>query len=325
MKPESKQRKNLLILLGLAVASVAAFFIINTLSNARKPPSETLTVDDVTKEILDLEGTVMELEVVLDSREREITDIKSLLDEKYDRINFLEKQLEELERQGKADQSTINELRGKLAGARTELLEAYKIEINQLVVDNSGLTQTVDSLVFAIERRDSLLTSMTGERDQIRFALDNCQNTRGTAPAAGVLPQIKADNFNFKAPFQKGNFNKFRVSQKDLTKLELCFDMVANEAVKQGQKRFYLLVVDPSGKVCTNTLGQSGRFFYAGRESVYSARATLPYEPGTTPQPCLEFTQTEFQAGNYNVSVICEDGESGQTQLIGNTSFFVQR
>ncbi|MDX1905990.1 MAG: hypothetical protein SF053_03085 [Bacteroidia bacterium] len=320
--------RNVLIVAMLIVASLVGFLLINYFSKPATPVDEALTVDNLTQEIRDLESTITEIDLINTVQEGEIRDLKSLMDEKYEQINALEQKIEQLEREGLADESTIRELREKLSNARVELLDRYKLEINQLVVDNSRLTQTLDSVHLSMSSQDSMIREYAYEVEKYKAALSDCGG-RGQAAVVlppETLPRIKAENVAFysrqgnnQAPISGSRTPK--IARSELQELQACIDFQGNSLVTSKRYVVYM-VIDHSktGTISNIEQNLSGVFPVGGQSKTYSRKAEIEYQQGKTSNLCMDYLPAKgsFAAGLYTVSFYC-NGE-----VIGEKSFFVE-
>ncbi|MEM7373601.1 MAG: hypothetical protein AAF587_33565 [Bacteroidota bacterium] len=294
----TQNNRNYIILGGLGLATVIAFLLINYFSGSGSGRSSKVTVDELNTEILQLESSLLELEVVMETGNTENQTLKTLLDQKYDQITFMEQEIERLEREGKADDALIRTLRNKVSKARTEIVERYKLQINELVKDNSDLVQTIDSVSLTEFQRDSMYQV---KFDSLRIALEDCaspqsRSEEATKPEA-LRPILKAKLFNFKSQTSEDAKKKpfrGRVRAKNLHTIDIGFTLEGNELVPNSTKYVYILLQDPDGKTYSNIReGFGGEFMLNGRQIVYSLKAIIEYKHG---QPNLSNTEFTFES-----------------------------
>lgn len=315
-----RSNRNLFIVGGLGLATLLALLGINYFTG-NKPGGDVPPPEALYEEIQQLESAIMEIELVNDMQTKENEDLGKLLGEKYDQISFLEKQITELERQGKTDAGTISELREKLSKARSELLERYKVEINELVVDNSRLTRNLDSLQLAIEGGDSLARAAGAERDVYKAALEDCKGSgRGNISLAEIkesIPVWTVDNFNF-ISVKDGKEIKMqpRIEKKDIGAMRFSFDIKGNTLIKSGPKTLYLVIEDPYKKVYRDAKYQGGTVSIGGREQVYTHKVIDNYAENKTSRISFEYLPTDVSGGKHIFIVYCEGQEVGRSSFI---------
>ncbi|GAB4410918.1 MAG: hypothetical protein OHK0039_15680 [Bacteroidia bacterium] len=314
--------RNYLILGGLALLTILAFLLINHFSGSGNP-TQTPTYQNLSEEIFELESSLLELEAVVQDKEMQTGDLTQLLQEKYDQITFMEQRIEELEREGKLDKATIDDLRRRLNNFKetTQLYERYKLEINELVIENNRLVRIVDTVVPNLEQ--ALVDCQDGK--VIDPALLN--NTPRTEEPTETVAILKAENFAFKAKAngKQVDFSSAtstpRVKSKDLKTLDVCFDLAGNSLVKSFEELVYLRIEDPDGEAYKHDKGKSNLILINGIQGLYTTSAIANYQQGRTLKQCIEVTlenQADFKPGFQTVKVIYGG------KIIGQTKFLVQ-
>lgn len=320
----TQNNRNYIILGGLGLATIVAFLLINYFSGSGSGRSSKVTVDELNTEILQLESSLLELEVVMEAGNTETQNLKTLLDEKYDQITFMEQEIERMEREGKADKALIRTLRGKVNRARTQIIERYKLQINELVKDNSDLVQTIDSVSLTDFRRDSIYQA---KFDSLRILLANCSEPSNRSETVSqpedAVPILTASNFQFASQASEGGKKKpFRgnVRVKNLHSLDIEFTLKGNHLVPNSAKVIHLILQDPEGKAYSNVdLGHGGNFMVNGRETVYTQKAIVEYKKDQPNEVNVEFTfenKKEIKKGRHIIKVFYDGIEIGQSRLL---------
>ena len=103
-------------------------------------------IEALNSELLELERNVLELEVLFDDKDLEVEKKDELLRQGYDRIRFLEDEINRLEKEGKLSKAQIAELRNKLKEAKANMLDKYQKELEAVYADNRRLKGLVDSI-----------------------------------------------------------------------------------------------------------------------------------------------------------------------------------
>ncbi|MDX2248143.1 MAG: hypothetical protein SF052_15265 [Bacteroidia bacterium] len=327
-----KANKNLLIIGGMVLLTIIAFLLISYFSGPSGGKTDAEVVQELTREIEDLESSLLEVEVVLTEVDRDLGQKKELLDQKYDEINFLTQKLEELEKAGNVDKATIRDLKQKLAEAKNKLydasqIEVYKKEIDLLVIDNSVSTRRVDSMKLLMERYDSVFIVLNQETQAVQQQLADCggrtnTNQTNTDPVPTTNPAddwkgFRADNFRF----YRNNDNTpagTSIKGEELEKLKIQFDVEGKE-IPNGEKDVYIVFenfLKNETFFSKNTKG--GNFTYNGMPKVASAKAILKYNGNkvTMSIQLLQDEEGQFKSGAYNVLVYCEGEMIGQKKNI---------
>lgn len=322
-----------MIIGGLVLLTILAFLLINFFSGPNNPGgiNSTPTVAAMNEEIMDLEGTILELEIIFRDKDLELEDKNRLLEEKYTELNFMSQKIEELEREGKVDKATINTLKGRLAEAKASLLdtyqnEEYQAEINVLVADNSYMAQFNDSLEIIMDTKDSTIQAL-------QKAINDCdESNRGAGHFSESTPKtietpkipiLRAKDMVFKNVQKNKSPEVFtKIKRKDLETLNVCFTLEGNEYVPTGEKQVYVVIKDvKNGKTYSNPgRSYSGIFYVNGKETAYSSKAIVKYNQGKISAICAEYSQPEnedFDKTRLIIDLYCEE------KVIGSTSFLV--
>lgn len=317
--------RNYVILAALAVLTIIAFLLINYFSGRNQNQTLAPTVENLNEEILQLESSLLELELVVQDNEMEASELKQLLQEKYDQITFMEQRIEELEREGQADNATIGQLRKRLETFRqtTQLYERYKIEINELVIDNNRMARIIDTVVPNLQQ--ALIDCQDG-RGVDPALLEENLSSQTTEPAEEMVPILRADNFVFKAvkgrketEFSSTATTTGRVKSKDLETLEVCFDLIGNSLVDNFEDRVYLRVENPDGEPYRHREGKHGIITVNGIEKVYTTFSIANYQRNTPRHLCLPVMledQVGFVTGFQTVRVYYQGKELGKVRFL---------
>ncbi|RMG69734.1 MAG: hypothetical protein D6722_09640 [Bacteroidetes bacterium] len=317
--------RNYYILGALAILTIIAFLLINYFSGRNQSETMAPTVENLNEEILQLESSLLELELVVQDQEMETSDLRQLLQEKYDQITFMEQRIEELEQKGQVDEATIARLRQRVETFRqtTQLYERYKIEINELVIDNNRMARIIDTVVPNLQQ--ALIDCQDGRGVDPGLLQENISPTN-EVPTEEMVPVLRADNFVFTA--QKGRketeFTSTptatgRVKSKDLENLEVCFDLIGNALVDNFEDRLFLRVENPDGEPYRNREGKHGLITVNGIEKVYTTFGIANYRKNQVQQLCIPVMLEDgqnFVTGFQTVRVYYQGKELGQVRFL---------
>jgi hypothetical protein len=316
--------RNVLIIGGLIVATIIAFLLINAFSGSGTDDPNAPTLENFEREILQLESNILEMEVLYAEKENEVSDIKSLLEEKYDQINFLEQQLEKLEASGQADKETIERLRNQLARAKANLTDLYKQQIDVLVADNGLLTQVMDSLLLVVQTRDSSLSMLNSDLTAYQQALKDCGGdtpapveNRSPPPTANRQPGFRAFDFSYFNVRGGEEIKTKTPSVDELETLKICVQIEGYQVDNQ-EYSFYLLMRKPSGETFHNTASASGTFSLNGSNAYFTAKSIFNYQ-GRTGEVCFLISpddREKFIPGGNNIFIYSDEKMIGSKPLI---------
>jgi len=335
--------RNYLIVIGLGVATIIAFLLINYFSQQPAAIDAEDELKVIQEEMESLDDAILELEIINETYSQQMVNLKNLLDEKYTQLNMMENQIEqmenkvdELERKGALDDETIQELREKLRKASGRLLNTYRQEINLLVVENSRITAAMDSALMEVNNSDSIILALTRQNEQYEKGLLDCQDAQSMEEVnLPQVAQLTANNFTFSsvAKDASANNNKVlenadadrrrpRLSLDKLERLKVCFDLTGNSLVKSGNKKVYLYLTNSYGTTYTSS-NLSGQAIKNGVTSTFTRASEVNYQKlDGSYNVCMDFVPDEgenFNGGTHTVEIVY-DGK-----VIGTKKFWVKK
>ncbi|MEM6799900.1 MAG: hypothetical protein AAF696_00775 [Bacteroidota bacterium] len=343
-----KINKNFLIIGAMILATVLAFSMISIFSkNSSAVNPGVVNEENLKQEIIQLESNLLELELVFKEKDEQVDNFETLLDEKYveldnmsKKVRTLEEYVNQLEREGKADKRTIRELRGRLADARTKVVEGFKKEIDILVFDLGKLTQKGDSLKRVAGKSQRDYDSLSNVLESTR---NNCEN--GVASTSTSPPVITPENVANTRPtglyaenFDIIFYNKKRKKIKNLNKLGIkssigaisfLFDLEASGDIAIGDKKLYLVLKhrQTGNIIARQNYGKSGVKFSADGQSLIATREHITKYSGRTSRVNFEYeaasTVEDAVGGNYDIIVYWERNPGDVTE-IGRTARLIR-
>ncbi|MCI4668596.1 MAG: hypothetical protein MRZ79_10720 [Bacteroidia bacterium] len=331
--------RNYLIVIGLGIATIIAFLLINYFSQPQASNVDSEELVDLTNELESLDQSILELEIINETQGIQMENLKSLLNEKYtelnlmeDKIKKMESKVDELEEKGQLDEKTIEELRSKINETKANLVDAYKAEINILVVENSSITAAMDSAIMELNNTDQRILELTRENEKFEKALLDCNDADKIEDVK--LPEfaeLKVEGFEFRSIPKNSDSKSKSVIQYDkrnrldfdkLERLNICFELSGNQLVPSGTKKLYLILTNPYGKTYTaKTL--SGQTIKEGVTAKYTRDSELTYQQGVGKyNVCMDFIPAgdgKFAAGKHKVEIVY-DGK-----VIGGDRFWIRK
>ncbi len=312
-----KLNKNRLIIGGLLLLTVIAFLLIHFFGNSSPRMTGDLNADNLTTEIMELESSIIEMELVFDQKDLELGQKERLLEEKYDEINILTQRLEELERQGKVDKAVIQQLRNQITEAKGKLLDTYKKEVDILVVDNSRLTRVVDSIYIVLDSTESMISTVVAQNAELNSQVQRCRD--GEPVPVSLKQGLFAENIRFlikKTGSDQYQPGPFKSSEIDNIRIE--FDLVGYGSTPIGTRYLYLVVADRGGKVYEPT-GTGGRWVYQGVDKAFSLRINSEYrgEKQSLSQIFQLGPGQKFTLGQNRLQIFVDD------KMIGEATLFI--
>ncbi|MEL6675711.1 MAG: hypothetical protein AAFR61_26120 [Bacteroidota bacterium] len=293
--------RNLLIIGGMVGATIIAFLLINFFSGSGSSSTSTVNEENLQREILDLESTLLELELVFSENQKQEQIDRQLLEQKNDQLNYITKQVDDLEqkirileREGRVDKETIRRLREKLAQAKGQMVEVLKKEIDIYVYENSKLVQQIDSVSDIQVRQETTI-------DSLQLAINDCatgstsersplvENT--PPPVENLEPKFVAADVTLKVLDKRGKVDgNDRITKLGQFRIEFTFS--GQGPVPTGEVPLHIVIKDHQDQVLRNSeKSQGGSFNFQGASMVSSCmirrnyqnapqRVSMKYDPG---------------------------------------------
>lgn len=318
--------RNILIVIGLAVATIIAFLLINYFTGATTQSADPEEqVGALEEEIQDLENSILELELIDEENRRDVSRMQSILNEKNDELRLLEDRITEMERDGQADEQMIEQLKARLAEARSGLLQQYQQEINILVADVSGLTRRFDSVLGANRRSDSALYSLQQVSSEIDKLYKECmENSNQAVPATPAVPIIEAKITSIQTEggktqtAVKSRMGTYQLENSDFQTLKVCFNLKGNSLVPSGKKTIYLVLTPENDRPLTNSqvYGSVNITYLDNTKGKASRRNDFDFIKGQEMNPCLDFEVSgKFPLGVCRVELVYDGARIATERL----------
>ena len=307
---EQKINRNYLVIGGLALATILAMVLIRVFDpSSSSGPEASPIVEELSTEILDLESSILELELVYTEKDRELDNMIEIVDQKNDRLQAMEQRIDQLEREGKLDKATIARLRAQVK--RVQQITESREKINQLVREQSAMTRVLDSVQRTLYTSDSAL--------QVAEArLVDCSGLDGSDRGPeDVVPMIFADDVRVYNVDDKGRATEVdREIKKDkINTLRVCFNLRGNSLVTSlggENKKACLILRSVGGTVYWNPNLAGREATIEGKPMVVTSINKLAKRQGSTYDDiCFEYFsdgESEYKAGLHYIDIYY-DGE----------------
>ncbi len=314
-----KPSRNTLIISGLLVLTIIAFLLIHFFGDRSPASTGNDEADELLTEIMDLESSILDIELNAEQMTNELGQKDRLLQEKYDEINMLTERVEELERQGRVDKSVIERLRNQISEAKVQLLDQYKQEIDFLVIDNSRMTRLIDSVNVVLESNDSLMEVVVTENITLAQQVENCENVSTMGPEPADRQGLTAESITFFArqssnsAFEQGGL----FAQKEMESVKIRFNLVGYGDVPSGLKVLHIVVKNSHGETYSNP-GSSGTWIHEGESKAFSMQIKAEYQ-GVPQELTQIFTPTEgesFSTGPNFLEVYAGGEKIGEARFL---------
>ncbi|MBL6445116.1 chromosome segregation protein SMC [Fulvivirga sp. 29W222] len=255
-----------------------------------------------------LASTEQELAVTM----QRLTDISRELDEKIAEIEKLGGDVTELEkakadiqdelnRQQRANRSTIRNLKDKVGGYEV-LLKAKDEEIEKLKNVNSELLTENTSLKTEKNQLFDSLSEVTKSKEALISKVE-------------LASQLKAENILIYAINSRGKEREAPFKSRHADKIKVIFNIAENEVAPIEGKDIMVRIVDGNGQVIFDVAKGSGTFMYEGKEEFYTSNKEILFD-NTRQQLTFEYEKgSEWEEGLYNLEVYTEGYKMGSKQF----------
>lgn len=291
-QPDEKPRKrtglNILFAILFVVLAGGIIYLLTELSSERKDTAEMkvtleLQKENLTRELNDLNlsfnklrGDNETMNQRLDQKKQEIQDLLAIKASNSKKIMIYEKE--------------VTSLRG--------VLKSYIIQVDSLNQSN---------LRLRAENKD--VKDRFDEAKNTNKQLEEVnKNLQGKVEMAAVLKglSIVAEPIDNNGTVQK--------KIKKVQKIRVCFNLGENAVAKQGPKKIYMRIANPSQRVMVKSGTET--FTLDGTLVPYSAMREVEYE-GSSLEVCIfyETTPEEIVPGTYYIDLYLEGAQIGTTSF----------
>jgi hypothetical protein len=291
--PEKKSQKNLIIgLLLFALIGSWIYFIWenNNYKDSLNDKNNIINTTSVQRD---------NLQKSLDSTSNEYDIIKAENEQKDSILIIKDKEIEAKKTRVKQLLSKVSITNKDLTEAKSLIsslnqeIEGYKAQIARLKAENASLTQQNETIT---EEKNKLKSDLDNSVSEIKNK-DNIINIGST---------LHASNFNVLGLDLRNNGKiKETTNAKKVDKLRINFDLDENLITPSGNKELYIIVYDPTGKICAeNELG-SGKFrTREGELKSFTNKMDVNYEQNKRQTISFDWnTADKFVIGTYKIEV----------------------
>lgn len=250
------------------------------------------------------------LQVQLNQLELELTEATANADSLNESLIAKDEELK-----GKVAQLQIALKRGNLSAAELErarneidqlryYINKYQDEIQTLKQENEMLTTENSGLKKTVENEQK----KSSELENQNISLSN---------KVAVASLLKTTNLNVVGVRTRSNGKESETDRiKSLEKIKVSFNLVDNQVATQGDREFYIRVVNPTGKAEVVTDANDSKFNADGSELQYSAKATFKFENKAGELYTMYWKKSSsIEPGTYTITVYCDGSSIGSATL----------
>ncbi len=321
---EEQEKKSILtpILIGAIVllTGTAGFFAYKYFSASLKVEIITTEKEAVIKEKDGFKAEADRLKIGYDSLiviAGENEGIKQQLESERQQVMSLQSQLASAQSRGLSDNSPeIRSLRSQLGAMQNNYNQSIK-QIEKLKTENEALTAKVGDQNLRIDNQSRKIDSVNTEKNLLIKDKEDLQaTTKQLATTVDYAKKLTAHSIYAEAVNTNGglfgNKEKATTSAKKADKVRIGFVVSENRISDKGDKDFYILVKDPTGKL----LADGGQTFQTadGASMPYSAKQTVYYE-NKEKSMMMYVNANKFDKGNYTVEVYGDGLQIGKSTI----------
>jgi seryl-tRNA synthetase len=284
MENQQSSNTNLKVIIG-----ILAFLLIASLAYMYKMSSDAKTEKT---ELVDEKGKVMnELEALKISYTKAINENTSMSDELIAERDKVVKLMEELEK-SKGDNKSLQRFRQQASALQNKNTELIA-QVDDLTKKNTKLTVERDSTVVVLGESKKYNEVLIGQNEELSKTVEK----------GSKLSVLNLKTAAYKQRSSGKQIATDKASRADVLKIN--FTIAENSIAKQGDRTYYVQVIDAKN----NVLGNKQTMNFGEQSLTYSFSKVVPYENKTV-QVTEDLTGKDYAKGNYFVNIFDETGEA---------------
>lgn len=188
----------------------------------------------------------------------------------------------------KVSENSVKSLRSyyKRYNALQEEMEVLLADYEKLKVENELLATSLDSTQIQLEERTMFNDSLLAQNTELAEIVEN----------AAVLSSVNLKGFGVIVRSSGKLIPTERARRAD--KIRVCFTVPKNNLVEDGDKEFFVQVIDPKN----NVLGSNQQIQFGEKVLNYSVVSKFNYESSNL-DICEFVDGNDFEKGRYTVNV----------------------
>lgn len=202
--------------------------------------------------------------------------------------------------------SRINQLLSKVNASKEELAEAKSL-IAALNSDITTYKSTIEKLegdkIVLMQEKEAVIQ----ERDYVRKNYDSATTViKQKEDVIDVASTLHASNFAITGINEKsGGKEKTTSTAKRVDKLRISFDLDENRVSPSGEKKIYVTIIDPAGKVVSSETLGSGTFnTREGAAKEFTQKMDVNYVQGQRQTLSIDWkNEGKYTTGDYKIEV----------------------
>lgn len=255
-------------------------------------------IDTMINARVELERELSSLEVELEKYRGISSNLDSLLNDANEDIAQQEKRIRAMLAKETDNKKLIAKLNSELAELKS-LREDYIERIDQLITENNMLKV----------QNEELNTSIQNLNDERKSLMNKVQ-----VASQLTAEYIKVNSFKKKS---SGKYTETSIAKRT-NKLEVCFTIMDNKVAPTGDKKMYIVITEPTGKVLAGY--SKAEFTTANNEQLAASASSLVNYDGQKQNVCLSYENDEriLTPGTYTIDIFI-DGT-----FVANTAYLLK-
>jgi cell division protein FtsB len=247
---------------------------------------------------VELERELSSLEVELEKYRGISSNLDSLLNDANEDIAQQEKRIRAMLAKETDNKKLIAKLNSELAELKS-LREDYIERIDQLITENNMLKV----------QNEELNTSIQNLNDERKSLMNKVQ-----VASQLTAEYIKVNSFKKKS---SGKYTETSIAKRT-NKLEVCFTIMDNKVAPTGDKKMYIVITEPTGKILAGY--SKAEFTSVNNEQVSASASSLVNYDGQKQNVCLSYENDEriLTPGTYTIDIFI-DGT-----FVANTAYLLK-
>ncbi len=283
MENQQSSNTNLKVIIG-----ILAFLLVASLAYMYKMSSDAKVTQTT---LVDEKGKVMnELEALKVSYDKAIAENTSMSDELIAERDKVVKLMEQLEK-SKGDVKAMQKYRVQAAALQNKNSELLA-QVDDLTKKNTKLTVERDSTVTVLGESKKYNEVLIGQNEELSKTVEK----------GSKLSVLNLKTAAYKQRSSGKQIATDKASRADVLKIN--FTIAENAIAKQGDRTYYVQVIDAKN----NVLGNKQTINFGEQSLTYSFSKVVPYENKTV-QVTEDLPGKDYAKGTYFVNIFDETGE----------------
>lgn len=295
IRPERKKESNrliyILIILFLLGMNGYLFYLYN--KTGKELENEKSELLDTEKEKENFEKLLKEARIQIESFRGINDSLNDVIDEKNSELLAMANEIQGLLASKNLSKKEYDRAMEKYDKFKyyyektKKELEEKLIELNEVKKENTTLKETVKGLEVERDKSDD-------QKRKVEAQLENAKILEAT--------NIEAKGVRIKSNGKEQETHKASSTEQ----LKMMFNIARNAVADKNRKDIFVKVIGPDGMVIQDEQAGSGKFKYAGQESIYTLKQSIDFTNNGEQITIYYKKAGDFKKGKYKFEMYCE-------------------